>query len=333
MLKTLDQICPNYKVFREGDYVFIPLKSEELPSEISQKLGGVEVIKLNGRAAKVPKDLQTCLEERIGKRLPISSYDLIGEVAIVEIKEEHAPYKQIIAECLLALHPSVKVVCAKASAMVGEYRVRKLEILASRSGKKDTETLYKEHGVIMKLDPAKVYFSPRLSFERKRICQQVRDGERVMVFFAGVGPFALVIGKHKPKSQIVGIELNPEACAYFRENIELNRLSNVVCVEGDVREKKKEFLSWADRVLMPLPKDAEHFLPDALDVVREKGVIHFFSFQPVDAPFEKIEKKVLEECRKKGFFARVIGKRMVRSYSPTVVQVVLDLEVRRVKSP
>ncbi|MBI5635945.1 hypothetical protein HY993_03205, partial [Candidatus Micrarchaeota archaeon] len=118
--------------------------------------------------------------------LVVTSFDLIGDVAILEIPEELVKKQKIIGQALLNVHHNVKSVVKKASAMQGEYRVRKLAHLA---GRKKTETTYRESKCQLLFDPAKVYFSVRLSHERERIAGLVKKNERILALFAGVGPF------------------------------------------------------------------------------------------------------------------------------------------------
>ena len=56
----------------------------------------------------------------------------------------------------------------------GELRVRDLEVIAGGPG---TETTHLEYGIKLLVDPAKVYFNPRLANERSRIASLVRQGE------------------------------------------------------------------------------------------------------------------------------------------------------------
>jgi len=223
----------------------------------------------------------------------------------------------------MMIHKNVETVFRKASGMKGIYRVRELKLI----GGKDQKTArYVENGVRLELDVGKVFFSPRLSNERKRISGLARKNESVLVLFAGVGPFAICIAKKNPESKVIGIELNRDAVKWFKKNIELNRLDNVSAVLGDVRKemKKKRYYRWADRIVMPLPKDAEHFLADAERACRKGTIIHFYTFvNHKDYVKETIEK--IRNNLKRKF--RIRRLKQVRGYSPSAVQVVADIEV------
>ncbi|MEM3412209.1 MAG: class I SAM-dependent methyltransferase family protein [archaeon] len=255
----------------------------------------------------------------------VQSFDIIGNIVVIEIPDELKEFEKIIGEKILENLKHVKTVCKKAGIHEGPFRIRPCTIIA---GENKTETIHKESGVLMKLDVNKVYFSPRLSFERERIANLVKPGEKVAVFFAGVGPFALVIGKKQPLvSKIYGIELNPDAYKYFEENIKLNKMvGKIVPIFGDVKEKAKE-IEKCDRVIMPLPKNAPDFLESALECLKEVGYIHIYGFGSEENPFEELEKKVEEKLKNVEW--EITNKRIVRTYAPRVEQVVFDIKIRK----
>src|SRR3989338_2324103 len=153
-----------------------------------------------------------------------SGYDRLGNLIIIEIPDALRKRTILIGKTLLALHPGVTTVCAKAGVHTGRFRTQKLKVIA---GAKTTEACYTENRIKLLLDAAKVYFSPRLATERLRIAQDVQDNEKVLVMFSGCGPYQLVIAKMHPSADVVGIELNPVAHAYAQKNTVLNKLSNV----------------------------------------------------------------------------------------------------------
>jgi tRNA (guanine37-N1)-methyltransferase len=180
----------------------------------------------------------------------------------------------------------------------------------------------------MKLDVSKVYFSPRLSAERKRIAELVREGERVLVLFAGVGPFALVIAKNKPRTKIVAVEINPDAVRYMRENMDLNKTKNIEAVEGDAKKLKLTDSAF-DRVIMPLPKTAHEFLSAAFAAAKDGGIVHFYALADAKAPFDEAMERARDSAKQCGVSVEAESMRIVRPYSPLQVQVVLDLKVSK----
>ncbi|MFB6216740.1 MAG: class I SAM-dependent methyltransferase family protein, partial [Candidatus Aenigmatarchaeota archaeon] len=154
-------------------------------------------------------------------------------------------------------HQNVKTILLKKGGLKGEYRVGDYEILYGE----ETETVHKEFGCRFRVDPTKVYFSERFSTERKRVVDQIKDGEKVLVMFAGVGPFAIMAAKLANPGKVVAVEKNPDGAEYLKENAELNKVEDVVeGIEGDVAEVVPE-LGTFDRIIMPLPESAQEFLP------------------------------------------------------------------------
>ena len=74
------------------------------------------------------------------------------------------------------------------------------------------------------VDVEKCYFSPRLSFERRRIASLVKSGEKVVNMFAGVGCFSIIVAKAASQVKVFSIDLNPVAVQYMEENVSINRV-------------------------------------------------------------------------------------------------------------
>jgi len=320
-LVKLGAYSKGHRAFCEGNFVFVPIA--KIPT------GKWQIVELEKEEKQKPRDLKSVLTSKIGPEAAsklFSSFDIIGDIAIIEVPKGMEKYEKELAESIREVHPNVKVVAKKASAISGDYRVRQVKVII---GGNRTETLYKEHGCKMLLDVAKVYFSVRLSHERRRIAEQVKPNERILALFAGVGPFPLVIAKKQPKSEIVAIELNPDAVRYMRENVELNKVKNIIVEEGDARkivlEKYKNF---ADRILMPLPRSADEFLDVAFAGARDGCIAHIYHFAPIEDPYRDIEEKIAQEAKKANAKVKIINKRIVRPFAPKIVQVVVDFKIK-----
>jgi len=259
-----------------------------------------------------------------------SSFDIIGSrekaVAIVEVPTELEHRKNEIAKAIMKIHKNVKTVLAKKSARKGPYRIRELELVL---GDPNTEVLHKEHGYLLKLDPRKVYFSPREATERQRVAKQVKPGEFIMLMFAGVGPYAFAILKWQPLvEKIVAIEINPYAFYYLLENIKLNKAEDkIVPILGDVRYKAQDFYNICDRVIMPLPKGAYLFLEEAFSCLKpEGGIIHVYHWAPEDDLFSEIEGIILKEAKRLGYRVHLLNRRKVLPYAPRIMKVCVEFK-------
>lgn len=251
-------------------------------------------------------------------RLP-SSYDVLGSVALVKMSEEVLPFAGQIGKAIMAVQGAVRTVCVD-SGVKEEYRTRDLRVVA---GDDTTETTHKEYGMVFRMDVKSVFFSPRLATERDIVARQVQPGEVVIDMFAGIGPFSIMIAKTRSPKAVYAIDTNPEAIRYMRENISLNKVTTVTPVLGDARDEVAK-LGPADRVIMNLPHNARDFLPEAIDALRPGGVIHFYEIME-DSELEERFGRIADAAVRKGRVMKELGRRKVKSYSPTMSFYAFDL--------
>ncbi len=252
------------------------------------------------------------------------SFEIIGDVVLINLPDEVLHLKDLIVQAILSKHKHVKTILRKVGEVEGVYRIAKYEPIYGG----ETETIVKEHGCRFLVDPTKVYYSVKLSGERERIAKLVKPGERVLVMFAGVGPYAIVIAKLAKPKEVVGVEINPKAVEYFRRNVELNKVQDIVKVyEGDVRDIVPKLEGKFDRILMPAPYSAEDFVYLLRDKVKVGSYVHFYTFAGEEEEDEILPKKVKELFRKHGMVVEVEKIKACGSYAPRVYRYVLDLKV------
>lgn len=310
-----------YKVVSKGKYILFPVNVD---SWAEYEVVELEAEKLPQKHLKLKDLLSKHLSEAEMDAL-ITSYDVIGDIIIMEIPKSLEKKESIIAKAMLKTHKNVKTITKKLGPMEGKFRVRSVEVIA---GEKTTEASYKEHGCKFRLDVSKVYFSVRLSTERKRIAELVKPGERILALFAGVGPFPIVISKTHKDAEIIAIELNPDAVASMEQNIKLNKLKNIKPILGDAREVVlTNYKDFADRVLMPLPKSAEEFLDAAFAGVKHNGIVHLYTMVSINHAFEEAKEKIQKQAKKHKIKTEILNHRIVRPYAPGVVQIVVDFKV------
>lgn len=211
-----------------------------------------------------------------------NAYDKIGDIIIVGEDVLKSEAKKLLCK-------DVKVILQKKGIHHGEYRTQDLEWI---SGEKRKETVYREHGMHMKLDVEQCYFTPRLGEERMRIAKLIAPGEKVLVLFSGIGPYPLIFAKYSKASLIVGVEKNPVAHRYALENCRKYPQIQLFNVDAHAFSSQETF----DRIVMPLPKSAEDFLDVAVGYLKKKGVIHFYTFAAAEEipqrPFTLIREKI-----------------------------------------
>lgn len=274
------------------------------------------------------KKLKELLRKKLTKKelnlLP-SSYDIVGSILVfADFPDELKKKEKIIGEALMGLHKNIKTVCKKTGKYSGKYRLPKLKIIA---GEKTKETLYKENNITLKLDVEKVYFSSRSSTERKRIFEQVKKNESVLVMFSGAAPYPIVISKNTKAKEIVSIEINPAAHQYALENLKLNKIKNIKLILGDVKKETVKLKKRFDRILMPLPKGAEDYLGLALKKIKKNGVIHLYTFSK-ENEYYKTTDLIKKECEKTKKKCKIIDIVRCGQFSPRVFRVCFDFKVK-----
>jgi len=271
--------------------------------------------------------LKDILSEKLTKKqlgLVPSSYDQVGSILIfADFPKELAKKEKFIGGSFLKLHPNLKTIAKKTKKYSGKYRTPKLKILA---GKRTKETVYKENNIQLKLNVEKVYFSPRLSNERLRITKLVNPNEDILVMFSGCGVYPVVISKNTMARSITGIEINPIAHKYAEENIKLNKRTNITLYKGDVKKITPKLKQKFDRILMPLPKGAESFLPEALSLSKKGTIIHFYDFLHEDE-FEKAKEKIENACKKKKLKYKLLDLVKCGHFSPRVYRICIDIKI------
>jgi len=171
------------------------------------------------------------------------------------------------------------------------------------AGEKTKEVLYKENGCSFRFNIDTTYFSPRLSNERKEIAGKIKKGDEVLVMFAGVAPFSIVIAKNSGARKVFSNEINREANKYAKLNVELNNLkSRVELLPGDAKrvavelaKQKKKF----DVIVMPRPQLKDSFLSSAFAVSKKGTRIYYYDFCDADKTEEVVEKIKIEASRAK----------------------------------
>src|SRR6267143_376652 len=261
-----------------GDMLHVPLSRAPQPEEqkkLDRALGEQNLSK-----EKFPSVSPAVgsLEEVLARQLPSSiiplvskSFDVIGDIAIIELSPATEPFEKDIAEALMKVHKNIKTVYSKAGPITDNQRLRPLHHVL---GAFRTETIHKELGCRFKIDISKVFFSPRLSAEHKRVAEQVRPGECVVDMFAGVGPFSILIAKRSNDVQIHAIDANPEAAKLIGENARMNKVQDRIRVwEGDARVVVKNSLSGvATRELAAALDNSDWKIEKLIETRKVRGV-------------------------------------------------------------
>ena len=210
-------------VGRDEGFLFVPLSRQPQKAElatIKEKVPAVEVSSCEFEEKRQP---QETLTEALQGKLPPElldavpqAFDIVGDIVIIDIPPKLKAYEGVIGDAILQTHRNVKAVLGKAGDMGGVFRIRDYNFIA---GEHRTSTVHREFGCVFHVDMSKAYFSPRLSHEHMRVASQIKAGEVIADLFAGVGPFAVLIGKQCPEAKVYAVDLNPEAVELLKVNV------------------------------------------------------------------------------------------------------------------
>ena len=244
------------------------------------------------------------------------SFDVVGDIAIFnDFSPELKSKEKKIAKKLLELQKNIKVVTKKSKKYSGRLRTPKLTILA---GEKRKTTTHTESGCKLSLDIEKCYFSTRSQNERLRISKKVKKEENILVLFSGIAPLPCIISKKTKAKQIYAIELNKVAHKFAKENLQLNKVSNVLLYQGDVNKVVPNIKKRFDRIIMPLPKSAETYLDLALKKLKPQGTIHLYMFAN-EKEFKNIKKQYKKKFKK-------VKITKAGNFGPGIYRICLDLK-------
>lgn len=251
------------------------------------------------------------------------SYDIVGDILLIDLNDELTIKQKFIGESLLQAFPHLKVIAKKQGIHHGTFRTQDYIVIA---GENRLETIHKESGIKIKLNVSIAYFSPRLSTERKRIADLVQNEENILVMFSGVAPYVCVIAKNSKPHKIIGIEINPEGHKYGTENLKLNKIQNAELFNGDVNEIIPALNQSFDRILMPLPKSAEDFLDIALSVAKQGTIIHFYDFLE-ESKFYLAHEKIQKACDRCDKRYEILDTIKCGNHAPYVYRICVDFRI------
>lgn len=305
---------------REDDQVLFPLtpQAETASRSLLDEFPGATLTthRFETRDAQPAdyRDRLKALPEDLRAQLP-RAHDVVGDIAIVKLPEALLPHKTAIAQAMMDAQARVRTV-ALDQGVTGDQRVRKLEVLAGEPG---LTTIHREHGLELEVALDKVYFSPRLATERKRLLERIQNGQRVLDLFAGVGAFVCLVAKNRTPETITAVDINPNATELLAKNLTRNKIdpTGIQVVEGDARQVAPTTADW-DHVVLNLPHDAHRFLDVAAACVSPDGEIHLYAILERDDEATYVEATLTQLHQHTGRPWQVAQRRHVRQYAPTM---------------
>jgi tRNA (guanine37-N1)-methyltransferase len=253
------------------------------------------------------------------------SFDALGNIAIVKFQSEaNFKDKKEFARDLLKENKSIRTVLEKIGKFKGRLRKQTTKYLA---GERTKEALYRENGCVFRFNIDDTYFSPRLSNERKEIANKIKKGDKVLVMFAGISPYSIVIAKLSNAKIVYSNELNRKANEYAKLNIELNKVKNkVILIPGDIKKVAERLNNKFDVIVMPRPQLKDTFLKQAFTLSKSGTRIYYYDFCKSNE-IDLVKDKVLKEAQRNKEKIQILKIKKAGEISPYKYRIRIDLKV------
>jgi len=255
----------------------------------------------------------------------MKSYDNFGNIVVVKFPIGFSlAKKKKFAHKLLKEQKGVKTVLEKKERVKGRLRKLSTNYIAGENTK---EVLYKENGCVFRFNIDETYFSPRLSNERKEIASKIKKGETVLVMFAGVAPYSIVIAKLSKAKKIFSNEINREANKYAELNIKLNKVKDKIkLVNGDIKRIAGKLKERFDVIVMPRPQLKETFLKQAFQLSKFGTRIYYYDFckdDEIDSVIEKIKREAKNYKKK----IKILNIKRAGELAPYKIRLRVDFKI------
>jgi tRNA wybutosine-synthesizing protein 2 len=314
--------CKDRRIRTDGDDVLIPLRTAPTAALIAE-LG---LVLMDGEARdktcyRPPYEVvveSACVPRGLKDLFP-RHWEMLGDVLVLRLPDELVPYRKEVAEAYATVL-NARTVLRDRVRINGIFRTPDMEVLWGEG----TETTHFENGLFYRLDAARIMFSSGNIDEKLRMAALDCRGETVVDMFAGIGYFTLPLAVHARAAKVIACEINPLAFHYLEENVRLNGVEDIVRpVLGDNRDLPGERI--ADRVIMGYVRTTGQHLEKAFALVKKNGVIHYQDTFPLEVFPQMAIDNVAGAAGGRKYEIELF--REVKSYSPGVSHMVLDLRV------
>ncbi len=250
------------------------------------------------------------------------AYSILGNVAIVNFPDRYKmSEKKKFALDILRRNKAVASVLEKSGKFSGRLRKMKTKYLA---GERTKEVLYRENNCEFRFNIDETYFSPRLSNERKEIASKIKKGDEVLVMFAGVAPFSIVIAKNSKAERVYSNEINKKANKYAEMNIARNNLKNrVELIPGDIKKVAGKLKKKFDVIVMPRPQLKDSFLKQVFALSKKGTRVFYYDFCG-ENELDSIVEKIKSEAKKSRKKIKILGIKKAGEIAPYKVRCRID---------
>ncbi len=274
VLKEMDLLDKFHRSLREKNTIFLPLKREPKKEEIEkirEKLGEVIFGEKEAVAKRKLLERNKLLEEikltRTFYKSPLR-YLAYNDVVILELKEDENIEKYV--ELIKLERKNLKSIY-KIGSLSLIYKGIVPELIFGES--KDF-MIYEDEDLILYFKIDKNFIDLRLKFERNKLTNELKKGEKIIELCAGAGLLSIDIAK-KREIPVFAAENDFELYEMLLKNIEVNSVKNLIKPIFFEKTPKLEelFSEMMDRVIIWDHRRSEEMLDIAYKITKKNGGI------------------------------------------------------------
>jgi tRNA G37 N-methylase Trm5 len=306
------------RVLNDGDFRLLYL-GDNAPAQLPDILGSFEEVEAD-QPPRLPQKwiehLPDYLDESIitlHQGIWPNAQEPLGEILVFKIERGIEQYSQAVALAKISHHKTVRAVF-RDHGVTGEFRIRDLEPLAARLNEQiidkagiesldgeikevllATNTIVREFGVSIQIDPQLAFFSHRLQGERVRnvegalkLKEMLGRPLNIADPYCGVGPaFAHLLQVDGLVGNLLASDLNADAMPLLADNLSHNGIKvevgkidgltalddgNFVGIQDALELKNDErLIGQFDMLLINLPHDTMKHLPRLLGLLKRNS--------------------------------------------------------------
>ncbi len=303
-LNTKGFVNPEFRITRSGGILRVPLLSCDATEFDCEECDPPLRVAGMSPVRRIEKSLRR--KGYDGIRIP-PKWVRYGDSIVLRIEDQN---EELIAKEFISLF-GLKSVYKFTGGVEGTYRTPSVRLIAGKGG----ETTHIENGIRFIFDPEKIMFSPGNVNERVLTSSVKLPGGRVLDLFCGIGYFTLPLAKYSGASEVVAVDINPEAIRYLELSARANHLDQLVKpVNADSFKLK---LDEKFDLIMLGNFRALGLLDRALEMASNGGklVLHHLVSKSDLASYLK---QILKTAESAGYKVEIAESHAVKSYSPNV---------------
>ncbi|KAM0678741.1 tRNA(m(1)G37)methyltransferase [Binucleata daphniae] len=205
----------------------------------------------------------------------IVSFQTIGHILHLNLREEHTMYKKLIGELFLDKTKNIKTVVTKSNNIQNVYRNIDYELLA---GEDDLITIHTENNTKFYIDYKNVYWNGKLQSERKMLLNSIKKNETIADVFCGAGP--ITVQAIKKGIKVYCNDLNPDAIKCIKKSVDINKINSPMIYNLDANDFLTHIIKQnikIDHFIMNLPETGLSYI-NVLQKYQHNFHIHNYFF-------------------------------------------------------